>query len=63
MATKTKLTAKEKEALEAQKQSEAEDRSAAERRDRITRMLKETPPGRLLEAALKQNDVFHAYLF
>ena len=63
MATKTKLTAKEKEALELEKQQAEQDREAGRRRDRITRLLLETPPGKLLNSALASGEVFHAYLF
>lgn len=63
MASKPKLTAKEKEAIEQEKNRAEEDRAAGEHRDRITRMLTDTPPGKLLSAALERRDVFHAYLF
>ncbi len=61
MATK-KLTAKEKQELEAAKAKAEADRSAAEQRSRLSRLVKETQAGNLLETALKQNRVFHAYL-
>ena len=63
MATKTKLTAKEKEAIELEKQQAEQDRAEAKRRDRITRLLLGTPPGKLLNSALASGEVFHAYLF
>ena len=63
MASKPKLTAKEKEAIEQEKAQAEADRADAEHRARITRLLLDTPPGKLLSAALERRDVFHAYLF
>ncbi len=63
MASKPKLTAKEKEAIAQEKRRMEEDRAAEEHRSRITRMLMDTPPGKLLSSALEQGEVFHAYLF
>ena len=59
---KAKLTAKEKQALEEDKNREEDDRKAKEYRTRISRMLAETQPGKIISSALAQGDVFHAYL-
>ena len=51
MASKPKLTAKEKEAIEQEKAQAEADRADAEHRARITRLLLDTPPvGVLVDA-------------
>ena len=65
MAAKTKLTAKEKALIEEEKSKEEAESAAKESRIKRRELLKECQPLAfdLLDKALKENRVSHAYLF
>ena len=58
-----KLTAKEKEAVEQDKERTETDLADQKKRTQISRLFRQTPAGQLLETSLSHQDVFHAYLF
>ena len=63
MPAKVKLTAKDKEAIELDRQRDEDDRAQTEERAAFLRLFEKTTQAELLEESLKSRKVFHAYLF
>ena len=63
MAGKVKLTAKDKEAIAREKERDEADLEEQQRRLEFYQLFQPSPVFAQLDAALKQDKVFHAYLF
>ena len=63
MAGKVKLTAKDKEAIAREKERDEADLEEQQRRLEFYQLFQSSPVFAQLDAALKQDKVFHAYLF
>ena len=63
MATKVKLTAKDKEAIEQERQRDEDDSEQLREREMFYSLFQDSPVFEQLDTALKNGSVFHAYLF
>ena len=63
MASKVKLTAKDKEAIAQEKQRDESDSQQLQEREAFYALFRSSPVFEQLNTALKNGNVFHAYLF